>query len=184
MHATRVLPAVALLLFFPARADESASAKAPVPADAKKADTSMSCCAGEEIQLCPKAKTAKATTKKKPAAKNVPATPEAAAKPVAGTASMVVARDPVTGQLRAPTAEEMRELNALRPQAAPVAPQVVVLPDGTKMIRLGDESMRYVVARRNPDGTLTQVCVEGAEAAAAAAQKPSSPSSTPRKEER
>src|SRR5271169_225318 len=171
MHATRLLPAVALILLFPARADESASAKPPAPADAKK-DVSTSCCAGEEARLCPKAKTAQATAKKKPAAKKAPARPEAAANPVpAGAASMVVTKDPVTGRLRPATADEIRALNALRPQAAPVAPQVVVLPDGTKMIRLGEENMSYAVVRRNPDGTLTQTCVEGPEAAAAA-QKP------------
>lgn len=152
MRSSRLLPALVLLLFSPARADDRAAAKAPPSTDATKA----------------------------------PAAAETAARPSpAGAPSMVVTKDPVTGQLRAPTAEEMRALNALRPQAVPVAPQVVVLPNGTKMVRLGEENMSYAVVRRNPDGTLRQSCVEGGAAAAAAiAQTQPAPSSPPRKEER
>jgi len=150
MRTPRLLPAVALMLLFPARADESASAKPPASADVKK----------------------------------TAAAPERAAKPASASApSMVVTRDPVTGKIRPASAEEIRALNALRPQAAPAVPQVVVLPDGTKMVTLGEESMNYAVVRRNPDGTLTETCVQGAEAAAAAS-KPASGSSAPRKEER
>ena len=150
MHAPRLLSAVALILLFPARADESASAKPPAPADAKKAA----------------------------------AAPQPAAKPAPALApSMVVTRDPATGKIRPATAEEIRALNALRPQAVLAAPQVVVLPDGTKMLTLGEESMSYAVVRRNPDGTITETCVQGARAAAAAL-KPPSGSSAPRKEER
>jgi hypothetical protein len=184
MHATRFLPALALLVFLPVRADDS-TPKSSTPADAKKSDGSMSCCAGEEAKLCPKAKeAANPAAKTKRAAKKAPATPESAAKPAAATAaSLVAVKDPVTGQLRAPTAEEMEKLNALRPQAAPLAPQVVVLPNGTKMLRLGPESTSYAIARKNPDGSLTEICVEGAEAAAAAQRSPA-PAPAPRKEER
>lgn len=150
MHAPRLLSAVALILLFPARADESASTKPPVSADAKKAAAAP-----------------------KPAAKAAPA----------GAPSMVVTRDPATGRIRPATAKEIRALNALRPQAAPAAPEVVILPDGTRMVTLGEESMSYAVVRRNPDGTITQTCVQGAEAAATALKQPSG-SSAPRKEER
>ena len=120
MNPTRLVPALALILLFPARADESASAKTPAPADAKK----------------------------------TAAAPAPAAKPApAGAPSMVVTRDPATGTIRPATAEEIRALNALRPQAAPAAPEVVILPDGTKMVTLGEEFMSYAVVRRNPDGT-------------------------------
>jgi len=150
MHAPRLLSAIALILFFPARADESASATPPVRDDVKK----------------------------------TAAVPKSAAKPApAGAPSMVVTRDPATGKIRPATAEEIRALNALRPQAAPAAPAVVILPDGTKMVTLGEEFMSYAVVRRNPDGTITQTCVQGAEAAAAAMKGPSGPPA-PRKEER
>ena len=154
MHAPRFLSTVALTLLFPAQADEGASAKPPVPADAKKSDR-------------------QAPARAKPAAKSAPA----------GAPSMVVTRDPVTGKIRPATAEEIRALGALRPQAASASPQVVMLPDGTKMVTLGEESMSYAVARRNPDGSITQTCVEGPEAAAGALKQPSGPPA-PRKEER
>jgi hypothetical protein len=46
-------------------------------------------------------------------------------------------------------------------------PQVVTLPDGTKMMRLGPDHARLSVARKNPDGTLTSACVHGTDAARA-----------------
>jgi hypothetical protein len=78
----------------------------------------------------------------------------------AGASSMTVARDPVTGALRPLTAEEARQLLAARPLAV-AEPQVVTLPDGTRMMRLGPEHASLSVVRRNPDGTLTSACVHG-----------------------
>ena len=123
MHATRLLPAVALLLFLPARADETAASTPP----------------------------------KEPVAKEAPAA--ATAKPAAG-ASLRVARDPVTGALRPLTPEEARHLLGVRPLAV-AEPQVVTLPDGTKMMRLGPDQASFSVARKNPDGTSTSACVHG-----------------------
>jgi hypothetical protein len=125
MRLHRCLPALALLLFLPARADETAASAPP----------------------------------KEPAVKKAPAA--ATAKPAAAAgASLTVARDPVTGALRPLTAEEAHQLLGRRPLAA-VEPLVVTLPDGTRTMRLGPDQAVLSVARKNPDGTLTSVCVHG-----------------------
>jgi hypothetical protein len=90
-------------------------------------------------------------------------TPPAAvpAKKVAtGASSLTVARDPVTGALRPLTAEEAHQLLGRRPLVM-AEPQVVTLPDGTKMMHLGPDQAVLSVARKNPDGTLTSACVHG-----------------------
>ncbi len=183
MRANHCLPALALLLFLPAFADESAVSKAPASADGKKTGEQASCCRGEEKVMCPKAKAA--ASSKKPAAKTAPAAPAVTAKPAApGAANMVVTRDPETGELRNATAAEREKLlGSRRPQASAVAPRVVVLPDGTKMVELGEENMSYAVGRRNPDGTVTRTCVEGPDAASTA-RKPKAATPAPRAEER
>lgn len=185
MRANRCLPILALLLFLPARADESAAARATAPADAGKTGEKASCCQGEEKAMCPKAKAAATSKKaaKKPAPAAAAAKPEAGAPAAPGAANMVVTRDPETGELRNATPAEREKLLGRRPQAAPAAPQVVILPDGTEMVVLGEENMSYAVARRNPDGTLTQTCVEGSEAASDA-RKPKAATPAPRAEER
>ncbi|HEX7616592.1 MAG TPA: hypothetical protein VF554_15110 [Thermoanaerobaculia bacterium] len=97
---------------------------------------------------------------KEPAPKKDPTVP--AAKPAAAAgSSLTVARDPVTGALRPLTAEEARLLLGRRPLVT-VVPQVVTLPDGTRMMRLGPEHASLSVARKNPDGTLSSECVHGA----------------------
>jgi hypothetical protein len=186
MRANRFLPALALCLFLPARADDGPAAKAPAQTDVKKSQEQMSCCAGEEKVKCPRAKAA--ASSKKPATKTAPAA--AAAKPAAtaplasGAGNMVVTRDPETGELRNATAKEREKLLGSRPpQASVAAPRVVILPDGTEMVELGEENMSYAVVRRNPDGTLTKTCVEGPEAASAA-RKPKAATPAPRAEER
>jgi hypothetical protein len=104
-------------------------------------------------------------------------TPPAAAtskKVATGASSLTVARDPVTGALRPLTAEEARELLGRRPLVA-LEPQVVTLPNGTKMMHLGPDQAVYSVVRKNPDGTLTSACVHGAaeaEAFVGAAPRP------------
>lgn len=181
MRSSHCLPALALLLFLPASADDGPATQAPAQADVKKNQEQMSCCAGEEKVKCPRAKAA--TSSKKHAAKTAPAA-EATAKPSApGAANMVVTRDPETGELRNATPEEREKLLGRRPQVAPAAPRVVILPDGTEMVELGEENMSYAVVRRNPDGTLTRTCVEGPEAASAA-RKPKTATPAPRPEER
>lgn len=80
---------------------------------------------------------------------------------------MTVVRDAETGQLRAPTAKELRELRATsnQPQVAPAKPQSVVRPDGTRKLELGERGMVYSMVERGPDGKLKRKCVNGGEAA-------------------
>jgi hypothetical protein len=168
MRANRCLPALALLLFLPARADESAVSKAPAPADGKKTGEQMSCCAGEEKAKCPRAKAA--ASSKKPATKTAPAA--ATAKPgAAGAANMVVTRDPETGELRNATAAEREKLLGRRPLATPEH-KVITLPDGSVMVELGEADMSYAVATRSADGTISQTCVHGDAEARKAASTP------------
>jgi hypothetical protein len=188
MRANRFLPVLALFLFLPAGADE-AGAKAPPRGDEKTAEKPR-CCAGEEggdKALCAKTKAKTAAVSKKHAERKAsPATADsaAAAAPRApGAGNMVVTRDPETGELRNATPEEREKLLGRRALAAPAAPRVVILPDGTEMVELGDENMSYAVARRNPDGTVTQTCVEGHDAASTA-RKPKAVTPAPRTEER
>jgi hypothetical protein len=193
MRWNRCLPALALLAFLPAYADEGAL-KAPPVGDGKPAEKTkmMLCCAGEDgadKALCPKANARKARCKgaataakaKAAATGNQPAVTAAAAP---GAANMVVTKDPVTGEIRNATAAEREKLLAGRaPQAAPVAPRVVILPDGTRMVELGEESMNDAVATKAPDGSIKQSCVHGADASTEARTAPK-PAPAPRAEER
>lgn len=188
MRWNRCIPALALLVFLPARADDGAAKAAPQadpkPAEAKAAK--MSCCAGEDADkaLCPKAKEQTAAASKKNAVRKSSAAAAAPAPAPAGAANMVVTKDPETGELRNATPAERAKLFAGRaPQAAPVAPRVVILPDGTEMVELGEESMNYAIATKAPDGSIKQGCVHGADAAAQATTAPK-PAPAPRAEER
>ncbi len=175
MRPIRCLPALALLLFLPARADDGA-VKTPPPGDGKSAQK-MSCCAGEgtDKALCPKAKT-KAKTNAKSA--------EGSKRPAPSAANMVVTRDTETGELRNATAAERAKLFADRaPQASGVAPRVIVLPDGTEMVELGEDTMNYAIATKSPDGSIKQSCVHGPDAASASRTTPK-PAPAPRAEER
>lgn len=96
----------------------------------------------------------------------------------AGQEGMVVVRDAVTGQVRAPTPDELRALRAKAPPAAAlgaVAPQgqaVLGARNGARGVRLGEKSMVYEVATRAADGTLSSQCVQGEAAAADALGRP------------
>jgi hypothetical protein len=83
----------------------------------------------------------------------------------AGQEGMVVVRDPLTGKMRAPTADELKELRAKAPataaMAAPRTPATVSRRDGSHGVRLGEKSMVYEVVTRGPDGKLTSECVRG-----------------------
>ena len=94
------------------------------------------------------------------------ASPECPAPTAApGKANMVVAKDPETGRLRPATAAEREKLLGRKPLVAPEQRPVVVLPDGSLMVELGPEDMSYAVAKKNPDGSISQSCVHGADAA-------------------
>ena len=87
-----------------------------------------------------------------------------AATPAPAAPKMVVAIDPATGQLRAPTPEELRALMAGSRQALAGEGEVTVttvetLPDGRKRARLGPEYFRWSVVKVNADGSLTFDCL-------------------------
>ena len=92
---------------------------------------------------------------------------------------MIVTKDPETGALRPATAAEIEKLLGPKPLVAREH-LVVTLPDGSKMIELGEADMSYAVATKNADGTVSRGCVHGAEAAAnAVASPPSSAAPAP-----
>jgi len=83
----------------------------------------------------------------------------------AGQEGMVVVRDPQTGRMRAPTADELKALRAQTPASASLragqAPRAVSRPDGAHGVRLGERHLVYDVVTRAADGTLTRRCVDG-----------------------
>jgi hypothetical protein len=95
---------------------------------------------------------------------------------VASIDSAVVVRDAVTGQLRAPNAEEHAALEqqkaarAMNFRAAPKATMQRFHPNGARGARLTDEFMSSSVAVIKADGTLDKQCFDSAEAAEAAMQ--------------
>lgn len=89
-----------------------------------------------------------------------------------GAHAQRVSRDSVTGELRAPTAAEVKAMDSSKRASRAVGvlsgkadPQAVRLPDGTVMQELTTDSLMYSVARKNADGTVSQYCVHGEEAA-------------------
>lgn len=157
MNGTRAILVLSALISLPAFADEPAPPPTP------------------------------AATPAAPAAKKV-AKPTAAKAGAPGGANMIVTKDPETGALRPATAAEIEKL--LGPGPRPLVArehQVVTLPDGSKMIELGEADMSYAVATKNADGTVSRGCVHGAEAAAKAVASPPSsaaPAQAPAKTDR
>lgn len=91
--------------------------------------------------------------------------------------SMRIAKDPVTGQLRALTAEEHKALDAAgkgsversksatarrESASASTEPAQIVHggPTGVRGVRMTDESMSQSIVVRRADGTLQEVCVD------------------------
>ena len=76
-------------------------------------------------------------------------------------AGLTVAIDPKTGELRAPTAEEMKQLTALAPQrlGAPAAPRIVTFANGMRVAVLGEEHLDYLVAQVDDRGEAVLACV-------------------------
>jgi hypothetical protein len=100
--------------------------------------------------------------------------PTAAAQEQSG---MVVVRDAQTGQLRTPTATEIRALApAPRPGSAamqaPSQPALVTHPSGARQVHLGERGLVYSVVTRGADGKLHDQCVQGAAAADKAVHAP------------
>lgn len=85
-----------------------------------------------------------------------------------------VTKDSVTGELRAPTADEVKAMDASTGKRSTRAvgilsgkadPQPERMPNGTVAQELTTDTMMYSVARKNADGTISQYCVSGDEAA-------------------
>ena len=102
----------------------------------------------------------------------------ATAAPLAAQAApqSVVVRDAETGQLRAPTADEAKLLNASRIKSArsttAAAPVPRTLANGAVALELDESTMVYAVARRNADGTISRFDVHGKDAAEKAVKAP------------
>ena len=77
----------------------------------------------------------------------------AAASQARSTQGMTAVRDPETGQLREPTAEELIELQSQTSQSAD-APEPIVSATGFDGLKLGDNQMTFTVATRRADGTV------------------------------
>ncbi len=112
-----------------------------------------------------------------------PASPQAPAKAPVAPQGVVVFKDPVTGEIRQPSASEIGDLQAAEarrvsvqssssaqavrsvpPEGAPIRG----LPAGMQGMRLGTDSMVNAVATKTPDGKLVMGEVIGDKAAAAA----------------
>lgn len=108
----------------------------------------------------------------------------ASALPVVCTAEgagMQVAKDPVTGKLRAPTHEEFKALQEQENRAniergeipsehhglltGKPSPQPEYRRDGSVKLELDESTLSYSVVTKNPDGTLNMNCVTGADTA-------------------
>lgn len=95
-----------------------------------------------------------------------------AAKEVAPLQGVQAHVDPATGQLRQPSAAEVKAFaDAVRKAFATrvaASSQITHHADGSTSATLGPESLNIWVVTKGADGSLRQVCVEGANAAAAA----------------
>ena len=96
--------------------------------------------------------------------------------------AQVVARDPVTGQLRAATPEEMQALqqsrsSLARRSAAAAVPQAKFHWSGAQGARLTEEFMANVTVVRMPDGRMVELCVGELEPAAKVAPSQPAPKS-------
>ena len=110
-------------------------------------------------QKRPKAKAGE--TRSVAAAARPAASPACPADDGVGRAGLRAFIDPQTGQMREPTPEEAAELaaavHAARLQALSEL-EVVVHPDGMRSVDLKDAFMIDLVARRNPDGSVSIGC--------------------------
>jgi hypothetical protein len=76
-----------------------------------------------------------------------------------------VFRDPVTGQLRAPTPEEaaaiaQRAVGAAKSVVQQAVPTVSTRPDGSKLMRMNGSRRHYARATRSDDGKVALDCVD------------------------
>jgi hypothetical protein len=86
------------------------------------------------------------------------ATPAAPATPTS-PGGLVAARDPETGELRAPTAEEMAALaSELAPLRSHEGLVPVTLPDGTVMVDVQGRFLEFALATRVPNQAIVTHC--------------------------
>jgi len=89
--------------------------------------------------------------------------------PAPGAPGLTVVRDADTGELRAPTAAELRALrssSSAPARQAPAQPQATTGGHGETSVVLGERKLVYAVVKRGADGKLDHHCVDGAHAAA------------------
>jgi hypothetical protein len=94
--------------------------------------------------------------------------------------SMVVVRDPVTGELRPATPAESRALKARNPSLAPergIGP-LTVRDDGSRKVHLGERRQAYSVVTRDAEGKLAMQCMNSEAAADAAVRQPAAAATT------
>lgn len=93
--------------------------------------------------------------------------PPAAPSQASPAPGLTVARDPVTGKLRAPTTAERQALlrQSQAGLAARPAPAAVTGRLGEKTVHLGERNLVYAVVQRDANGKLERHCVNGSQAA-------------------
>ncbi len=79
--------------------------------------------------------------------------------PPAAPAGVRAFIDPATGKLRPPRTEEKRQLVSTARGRSSRTYEVVVRPDGTRLVQLDDAFSMSVVATTGPDGALRYRCV-------------------------
>jgi hypothetical protein len=109
---------------------------------------------------------------------------------MAQEAGMKVVKDPQTGELRAPTADEFKKMQAQENAARSAKkknlgilthteePKLVRHRRGGLKMELTEDSMVYSVLTRNADGSLAMQCVTGADAAQKALNQQAAPVSS------
>jgi hypothetical protein len=118
------------------------------------------------------------------AAQTAKTTPQAAPQQPAAAGGVMVFIDPATGKIRQPDAAEIGTLSgtsapanasggiapaiARRPLARPVEFRG---PGNSVGLKLGEDSLSYMVVTKTPDGKLVEDCVTGDQAAAAMVSK-------------
>jgi hypothetical protein len=104
-----------------------------------------------------------------------------AAQPSASLGQVAV-RDAASGQLRAPTASELKTLQAAAPAGAHTlkagATRTKRHASGATGARLNDSFMSYSVVMKQPDGSLTEYCFGSKEDAEAAVIAPTPAATT------
>ena len=88
--------------------------------------------------------------------------------PVASTAAMQsgyrVYKDSATGELRAPTAEEMQAVATEQPGQSSNMQKNITATGATRVV-LDESFLQYSMVVRQPDGSLAEICVTGADKA-------------------